>query len=151
MCYKLKNEFINIAAYGRREYIKKILSKDSIVKWRRVLPADWRGWGKFCIDCKLKVIITSTKISDLPIEIQEMLDNYFDIIVDCLPNELPPIRNISHHIDLIPRENLPNKVLGTNKMSFSKCLTLIMDMGKSFCFKSVHSMCKCGNRWVYRE
>ena len=40
---------------------------------------------------------------------QEMLENYCDIIVDDLPNELPPIRKISHHIDLIPGANLPNK------------------------------------------
>ena len=53
--------------------------------------------------------MTSTKISDLPIEIQEMLENYCDIIVDDLPNELPPIRKISHHIYLIQGENLPNK------------------------------------------
>jgi len=59
--------------------------------------------------CKPKVIITSTKISDFPIKIQEMLDSYYDIIVDDFPDELPPIRKISHHIDLIPGENLPNK------------------------------------------
>jgi hypothetical protein len=33
-----------------------------------------------------------------------------DIVVDELPNSLPPMRSISHHIDLIPRESLPNKV-----------------------------------------
>ena len=63
----------------------------------------------FALICKPKVITTSTKIYDFPIEIQEMLENYCDIIVDDLPNELPPIRKISHHIDLIPGENLPNK------------------------------------------
>ena len=60
--------------------------------------------------CKPKVIINSTKISHFPIEIQEMLENYFDTIIDDLPNELLAIRKISHHIDLIPGENLPNKV-----------------------------------------
>jgi len=39
-----------------------------------------------------------------------MLENYFDTIIDDLPNELLAIRKISHHIDLIPGENLPNKV-----------------------------------------
>jgi len=46
--------------------------------------------------------MTSTKVFDLSIRIQKMLDNYCDIIVDDFPNELPPIRRISHHIDLIP-------------------------------------------------
>ena len=64
----------------------------------------------FALVCKLKVIITSIEVFDLPIEIQEMLDKYFDIIVDDFPHELPPIRKISHHIDLILGENLPNKV-----------------------------------------
>ena len=59
--------------------------------------------------CKPKVILTSTKISELPIEIQETLENYCDIIVDDLPNELPPIRKIIHHIELIPGVSLPNK------------------------------------------
>ena len=38
-----------------------------------------------------------------------MLDKYADIIVDELQNELPLVRSISHHIDLIPSEILPNK------------------------------------------
>jgi len=38
-----------------------------------------------------------------------MLEKYCDIIVHDLPNELPPIRRISHHIDLIPGASLPNK------------------------------------------
>ena len=39
-----------------------------------------------------------------------MLDNYCDIVVDDLPDELPPVRKISHQIDFIPGSNLPNKV-----------------------------------------
>jgi hypothetical protein len=38
-----------------------------------------------------------------------MLDEFIDIIVDKFPNYLPPVRSISHHIDLIPGENFPNK------------------------------------------
>jgi len=37
------------------------------------------------------------------------LDEFADIVVDELPNELPPVRSIIHHIDLIPRDNLTNK------------------------------------------
>ena len=39
-----------------------------------------------------------------------MLSEFGDIILDDLPNELPPIRNISHHMDFIPRVSLSNKV-----------------------------------------
>eukprot|EP00253_Pinus_taeda_P013296 PITA_13296 len=56
-----------------------------------------------------KVILTSTNLNDLPEEIQSVLNSYMDIIVNELPNELPPIRSISHHINLIPGASLPNK------------------------------------------
>jgi hypothetical protein len=39
-----------------------------------------------------------------------LLDNFVDIVVDELPNSLPPIKSISHHIDLIPKASLQNKV-----------------------------------------
>ena len=51
----------------------------------------------------------TTKISDLHVEIQDMLNKFHDIVVNDLPSEFPPKRSISHHIDLIPRSNLPNK------------------------------------------
>lgn len=53
--------------------------------------------------------MTKTIVLDLPEEIQRMLAKFRDIIVDDLPNELPPKRNISHHIDFIPGASLPNK------------------------------------------
>ena len=50
-----------------------------------------------------------TNITDLPEEIQEMLGEFSDIMVDDLPNDLPPKRDISHHIDFIHGASLPNK------------------------------------------
>jgi hypothetical protein len=57
-----------------------------------------------------KFFLTSTRIDDLPEEIQELLEEFADIMVDELPCSLPPIRSISHHIDLIPRARFSNKV-----------------------------------------
>ena len=54
-------------------------------------------------------MVLHTKISDLPEEIQDMLQDFGDIIVDDLPDELPPKRSISHCIDFIPGASLPNK------------------------------------------
>jgi hypothetical protein len=34
---------------------------------------------------------------------------FADIVVDELPHSMPPIRSVSHHIDLIPGASLPNK------------------------------------------
>jgi hypothetical protein len=48
-------------------------------------------------------------MDDLPAEIWELLDNFVDIVVDEMLNSFPPIRSISHHIDLIPGASLPNK------------------------------------------
>ena len=80
--------------HGRKEYLKQI--KENEVN--------------FAVVCKPKVIMTSTKVSDLLIEIQEMLEKYCDIIVDDLHNELPPIRRINIHIDFIPGASSPNKL-----------------------------------------
>ena len=63
----------------------------------------------FSLVGKPKVILTSTNLDDLPIEVKILLDEYADIIVDELPNALPPVRSIIHHIELIPGVSLPNK------------------------------------------
>jgi hypothetical protein len=65
---------------------------------------------QFIVVRKPKIVLTSTRIDDLPKEIQELLGEFVDIVVDELPFSLPPIRSISHHIDLIPGTNFPNKV-----------------------------------------
>ena len=52
---------------------------------------------------------SSTRVDDLLEEIQELLGEFADIIVDELPRSLPPMRGVSHHIDLIPGASLPNK------------------------------------------
>jgi hypothetical protein len=64
---------------------------------------------QFVVVRKPRVILTSTSLEDLPEEVQDILDNFVDIVVDEFPNSLPPIKSISHHIDLIPEEIFPNK------------------------------------------
>lgn len=49
-------------------------------------------------------------MNELPIEISSLLDEFTNVIVDELPNALPHVRSIKHHIYLIPGSNLPNKV-----------------------------------------
>jgi hypothetical protein len=56
---------------------------------------------QFVVVRKPRVILTNTSVEDFPIEIQELLENFPDIVVDELTHSLPPIRSISHHIDLI--------------------------------------------------
>jgi hypothetical protein len=64
---------------------------------------------QFVVVRKPRVTLTSTSMDDIPEEIQELLENFDDIVVDDLPCLLPPIRSISHHINLIPGASLPNK------------------------------------------
>jgi hypothetical protein len=64
---------------------------------------------QFFVVRKPRVVLTSTRVDDLPEEIQQLLGEFADIIVDELPRSLPPMRSVSHHIDLIPGASLPNK------------------------------------------
>lgn len=54
-------------------------------------------------------MLLHTEASDLPLEIQQMLQEFIDIVVDGLPDKLPPKRSITHHIDSIPEASLSNK------------------------------------------
>eukprot|EP00253_Pinus_taeda_P005154 PITA_05154 len=63
----------------------------------------------FAVIRRLKIILTSTDLDDLPKEIKTLLNDFADIIVDELLNAIPPIKSISHHIDLIPEASFPNK------------------------------------------
>ena len=64
----------------------------------------------YTVVCKPKVVLLHTEIVDLPLEVQELLHEYHDVVVDDFPNEFPPKRSISHHIDLISGSSLPTKV-----------------------------------------
>jgi hypothetical protein len=64
---------------------------------------------QFFVVRKPKVILTSTSMEYFPEEIQELLENFSDIVVDELASSLPPIRSINHHIELIPGTSLPTK------------------------------------------
>lgn len=63
----------------------------------------------FAVIRRPKVILTSTNLDELSEEIITPLNDFVDIIVNEFPNSLPPIRSISHHIDLIPGASFPNK------------------------------------------
>jgi hypothetical protein len=66
-------------------------------------------YPQFFVVKKPRVVLSSTRVDDLPEEIQQLLGEFVDIIVDELPRSLPPMRSVSHHIDLIPGASLPNK------------------------------------------
>ena len=49
---------------------------------------------------KPRTVVTNTRVDELPIEVQKLLEEYVDIVVDDLPDKLPPVTSISHHMDL---------------------------------------------------
>eukprot|EP00253_Pinus_taeda_P022301 PITA_22301 len=78
---------------GGKEFIKQI--EDSEVS--------------FAVIRRPKTVVLHTQVSDLPEDVQRLLQDFGDIVVDDLPDELPPRRGISHCIDFIPGASLPNK------------------------------------------
>eukprot|EP00253_Pinus_taeda_P008970 PITA_08970 len=78
---------------GGKEFVKQI--EDSKIN--------------FAVIRRPKAVVLHTQISDLPGEVQKLLQEFGDIVVDDLPDELPPRRGISHCIDFIPGASLPNK------------------------------------------
>jgi hypothetical protein len=58
---------------------------------------------------KPKIVLTSTRVDDLPEEVQELLEEFADIVLDELPRSLPSIISVSHYIDLIPGASFPKK------------------------------------------
>ncbi|XP_059073715.1 uncharacterized protein LOC131874386 [Cryptomeria japonica] len=63
----------------------------------------------YALVLKPKSVLSSSKVDDFRIEVQDILNEHNDIIASNFPSELPPMRSISHHIDLILRASLPNK------------------------------------------
>jgi hypothetical protein len=91
---KVKEEAItSILLMSRKEILKEVKKEQEM---------------QFFVVRKPRFIFTSTSMDDLPEEIQELLDNFANIVVDELPNSLPAIISINHHIDLIPGASLSN-------------------------------------------
>eukprot|EP00253_Pinus_taeda_P013933 PITA_13933 len=78
---------------GGKEFIKQI--EDSEIN--------------FAVIRRPRAVVLHTQILDLPEEVQRLLQDFGDIVVDDLPDELPLRRGISHCIDFIPGASLPNK------------------------------------------
>jgi hypothetical protein len=92
---EVKLEISNIVLLmSRKELLTKVKKKEE---------------PQFIVFRKPKIVLTNTRVDDLPEEIQKLLKEFVDIVVDELPRSLPPIRSVIHHIDLIPRASLPNK------------------------------------------
>ncbi|CAL5349722.1 unnamed protein product [Camellia sinensis] len=52
--------------------------------------------------------LAAESVSELPTEVAKLLSHFSDVAPKELPDELPPMRNVQHAIDLIPGSQLPN-------------------------------------------
>ena len=50
------------------------------------------------------------EVEEVPAEVAELLKEFPDIVSDNVLDGLPPVRKISHQMDLIPRASFSNKV-----------------------------------------
>ena len=51
------------------------------------------------------------EIEEVPIVVAYMLVEFYDIILDNVPDGLPPVRKISHQMGLVPEAIFPNKAM----------------------------------------
>jgi hypothetical protein len=49
------------------------------------------------------------KGEEVPVEAKGLMEEFADVFPVELPDELPPLRDIQHQIDLVPGSNLPNR------------------------------------------
>lgn len=62
----------------------------------------------FLVVATVSIMPPAGEISDVPSELKELIEEYEDVFPDELPARLPPLRDIQHHIDLVPGASLPN-------------------------------------------
>ena len=61
-----------------------------------------------CLALVAKEVPSDSSIGDVPLELKNLLHDFVDMVLDELPSELPPLKDIQHAIDLIPGSQLPN-------------------------------------------
>ena len=61
-----------------------------------------------CLELVTKGVPSDSSIVDVPLEVNNLLDDFVDMVLDELPSELPPLRDIQHAIDLFPGSQLPS-------------------------------------------
>lgn len=108
----------NIMVMGKKEFLKEVKGKKCpLFALIPILKDKLHNDAENHIEeeksevesSNLKVEVTGKKDQKVAEEVKPILDKYKEIIADGIPRSLPPMREISHCIDLIPGSTLPNK------------------------------------------
>eukprot|EP00253_Pinus_taeda_P002212 PITA_02212 len=111
-CYKFEKDGVRhtlVPIKEEKESAETNETKALLVSGKQFLKQVENNEIGYAVVKKTRSVLLHTEITDLPVEIQRMLEEFTDIVVDDLPDKLPPKRSISHHIEFIPRASLPNK------------------------------------------
>jgi hypothetical protein len=73
---------------AKREFIREMLDADQV----------YLLYGKEC--SPMKIVLEA---------VTGLLEEFADVFPKDLPEELPPLRDIQHQIDLVPGSSLPNR------------------------------------------
>ena len=60
-----------------------------------------------CLALVAKKVPSDSPIVNVPLELKNLLNDFVDMVLDELPSELQPLRDIQHVIDLVPGSQLP--------------------------------------------
>eukprot|EP00253_Pinus_taeda_P018981 PITA_18981 len=111
-CYKFEKDGVRhtlVPIREEKEGAEVNETKALLMRRKQFLKQVENSEMNYAVVRKTRTILLHTEITYFPIEIQQMLKEFTDIVVDDLPDKLPPKRSISHHIDFIPGASLPNK------------------------------------------
>ncbi|KAM1439200.1 hypothetical protein ACFXTO_013080 [Malus domestica] len=82
----------------------------TLINSKREIAAEVKETKQLCMVVMKGLLAAEPifKASSVPQQVQEILQGFDELLSEELPNELPPMQNIQHQIDLIPGDNLPN-------------------------------------------
>eukprot|EP00253_Pinus_taeda_P007136 PITA_07136 len=110
-CYKFVKDGIKhtLIPIKEEDAVESSGTKELLIGGKQFVKQIGENKVNYAIVRRTKTMLLNTEKLELPAEIQELLEEFKDIVVDDLPDKLPPKRSISHHIDFIPGASLPNK------------------------------------------
>eukprot|EP00253_Pinus_taeda_P004974 PITA_04974 len=116
-CYKFVKDGIKhtLVPIKEEETTEKSGTRVVLMGGKQVLKQIEDSEVSYVVVRRAKMVLLHTEVPDLPAEIQQMLQEFNDIVVDDLPDKFPPKRSISHHIEFIHGAGLSNKA--THRMS----------------------------------